>query len=46
MGAGIEGDINYVSDGCDVNQIRSTFEMIFRQLGQRPHYDMMMERSR
>ena len=46
MGAGVEGDMNYVSDGCEANQIRYTFEMIFRQLGQGPHYDMMMERSR
>lgn len=46
MGAGVEGDMNYVSDGCEVDQIKYTFEMIFRQLGQGPHYDMMMERSR
>lgn len=46
MGAGVDGDMNYVSDGCDVEQIRWTFEMIFRKLGQGAHYDMMMERSR
>jgi len=46
MGAGVEGDMNYVSDGADVDQIRWTFEMIFDRLGQKPHYDMMMERAR
>ena len=44
--AGIGGDMSYVSDGCDVEQIRKTFEMIFRQLKQWQHYEMMMERSR
>jgi wobble nucleotide-excising tRNase len=46
MGAGVEGDMNYVSDGADVDQIRWTFEMVFRRLGQGEHYDMMMERAR
>ena len=46
MGAGVEGDMHYVSDGADVDQIRWTFEMIFDRLGQKPHYDMMMERAR
>jgi len=46
MGAGVEGDMNYVSDGADVDQIRWTFEMIFDRLRQKPHYDMMMERAR
>ena len=46
MGAGVDGDMTLVSDGTDVEQIRRTFEMIFRQLGQGAHYDMMMERAR
>lgn len=46
MGAGVDGDMTLVSDGTDVEQIRWTFEMIFRQLGQGAHYDMMVERAR
>ena len=46
MGAGVEGDLNYISDGSDVEEIRRTFEMVFRQLGQGAHFDMMVERAR
>lgn len=46
MGAGVEGDMNYVSDGADVEEIRMTFEMIFRRLGQGAHFDMMLEKAR
>jgi len=46
MGAGVEGDMNYVSDGADVEEIKRTFEMVFRRLGQGEHYDMMVERAR
>ncbi len=46
MGAGVDGDLTLISDGADVDQIRSTFEMIFERLGQKEHYQMMIERSR
>ena len=46
MGAGDYGEMDFVSDGADVEEIRSTFEMIFRRLGHGAHYDMMLERAR
>ncbi len=46
MGAGVDGDLSLVSDGADVEDIRKTFEMIFRRLGQGAHFDMMIERAR
>ena len=46
MGAGVEGDLTLVSDGADVEEIKRTFEMIFRRLGQGAHFDMMVERAR
>lgn len=46
MGAGVDGDLTLVSDGADVEEIKKTFEMIFRKLGQGAHYDMMIERAR
>lgn len=46
MGAGIDGDMNYDGDEADVVKIKDTFEMLFRQIGQGQHYDMMMERAR
>lgn len=46
MGAGVDGDLTLISDGADVDQIRSTFEMIFERLGQKEHFQMMIERSR
>lgn len=46
MGSGVDDDMNYISEGVDVDQIRETFELIFRQLSQGEHYDMMMERAR
>ena len=46
MSAGVEGDMNYISDGASEEQIKNTFRLIFERLGQGAHYDMMMERSR
>lgn len=46
MGAGVEGDLTLVSDGANVDEIRWTFEMIFRKLGQGAHFDMMIEKAR
>ncbi len=46
MGAGISEDMNYDGDEADIEKIREVFEMIFRQLGQGQHYEMMMERAR
>ena len=46
MGAGINGDMSYDSDEAEAEQIKETFEKIFRLLGQGQHFDMMMERAR
>ena len=46
MGAGVDGDLTLVSDGAEVEEIKRTFEMIFRRLGQGAHFDMMVERAR
>lgn len=40
---GINDGINFV-DGCvDVEQTRETFRLVFGLMGQKQHYDMMME---
>ena len=46
MGAGVDGDLTLVSDGANVEEIKRTFEMVFRRLGQGAHFDMMIERAR
>ena len=46
MGAGLTGDMSYDNDEAEAEQIKETFEKIFRLLGQGQHFDMMMERSR
>lgn len=40
--SGIVDGVNYVDDCVDVEQCRTTFEMIFLNMGQSQHFNMMM----
>ena len=41
----VNDGINYVDDYMDTDQCRSIFEMIFREMQQGQHFDMMMDRK-
>jgi len=43
--SGVNDGMNYVDDYMDTDQCRSIFEMIFREMQQGQHFDMMMERK-
>ena len=43
--SGINDGLNYVDDYMDTVQCRAVFEMIFREMQQGQHFDMMMERK-
>lgn len=43
--SGMNGGFNYVEDVTDIQKYKDTFEMIFDVLGQKQHFDMMMNRD-
>ena len=43
--SGINDGMHYTNDFSDIDLCRKTFEMIFREMGQGQHFDMMMARK-
>ena len=43
--SGINDGMHYTDDFSDIDLCRKTFEMIFREMGQGQHFDMMMARK-
>lgn len=46
ISAGVSDDVHFVTPSCDVEKLKKVFEMIFKEMGQIQHYNMMIERAR